>query len=104
MMIIFVLYVNLNVNLNDSVNVHETSVFFNANVLSLMASFEVDSSLDQDVSLSKASVVSASVSDIDLGSSNVPVISMLERLKSPEPSELSCKRRVISNKPPVGLK
>ena len=71
--------------------------------------FEVDSSSDQDISLSReASVVSASGSDntdIDLGnSSDTPVVSLLERLTSPEPSELSRKRRVISNKPPVGLK
>ena len=71
--------------------------------------FEIDSSSDQDISLSReASVhseVSASGSDIDLGnSSDAPVVSLLESLKSPEPSELSHKRRVISNKPPVGLK
>ena len=72
----------------------------------MQEAYKVDSSLDQDIFLSREpSVVSASGSDIDLGSSSDrTVVSLLQWLKSPEPSELSRKRRVISNKPPVGLK
>ena len=68
-------------------------------------SMSLSSSLSEECDASHASNCSTSSSGYSGGKSSASsVASILDRLKSPVPSELARKRKILTNPPPVGQK